>query len=195
MAYVLVGSCSFGVLMAYIAASPFVYQRVMGLGTLTYGIMFATNAAGLILAGAISARMALKVPPRRTLGVALPVTLAMALMLLLLAVFDAPPLFFALPIFGAVSSLGFIMGNTTGLALSEVRPIAGSGSAALGSIQFLFGATVVPLVGIAGEASVLPLALVMTAAALCALVALLYAGRQGRTHARKNRFGTVSVPQ
>jgi MFS transporter, DHA1 family, multidrug resistance protein len=176
--YVVVLACCFGVLMVYISASPFVYQNIIGFSPVMYGAMFGVNAIGLILTGIISAKIALRVPPRRTLGVAIPVMLAMALTLLLLVTLKAPPLLFALPLFGAVSSLGFIFGNTTSLALAEVRAVAGSGSAILGSAQFLLGALVSPLVGVAGETSALPLALVMTASALAALIALLCTGKQ-----------------
>ena len=38
---------SFGVMMAYIAASPFLYQNVLGLSEVGYGLAFGVNACGL----------------------------------------------------------------------------------------------------------------------------------------------------
>jgi MFS transporter, DHA1 family, multidrug resistance protein len=171
--YVLLFACSFGVMMSYISSSPFVYQTMMGLSPVQYGIMFGVNAFGLITCGAISARLAHRVGPRRMVRAAVPTMLGMALALLVMVLVDAPPLLFAIPIFCAVASIGFIMGNTTSLALAEVRHVAGSGSAALGGTQFLFGALVSPLVGLAGDHSALPLALVMVASASLALAALI----------------------
>jgi MFS transporter, DHA1 family, multidrug resistance protein len=56
------------------------------------------------------------------------------------------------------------MGNAVGLAMSEVREVAGSGSAVLGFSQFALGALVSPLVGLGGEHSAVVPALVMTVA-------------------------------
>lgn len=171
--YVLLFASSFGVLMGYISASPFIYQNMMGLSPVQYGIMFGVNALGLTIAGTISAKVAHRAGPRRMLRAAVPTMLGMALALLAMVLLGVPPLLLAVPIFGAVSTIGFIMGNTTSLALSEVRHVAGSGSAVLGGTQFLLGAMVSPLVGLAGDRSALPLAIVMVASATLALAALI----------------------
>ena len=68
------------------------------------------------------------------------------------------------PIFVAVASNGAIMGNSAALAMAEVRPVAGTGSAVLGFAQFALGAVVAPLVGLGGETSAVVPALVMAAA-------------------------------
>ncbi|MCC3275303.1 multidrug effflux MFS transporter [Arthrobacter sp. zg-Y20] len=171
--YAVLFASTFGVLMGYISASPFIYQSLMGLSPAGYGVAFGINALGLVLAGFISARLARTVPPRRTVSIAVPVLLGASAVLLLLVLLDVPPLLLAVPIFLAASSVGFIMGNTTSLALAEAGFAAGSGSAVLGSGQFLFGAMVSPLTGIAGEDTALPLALVMCGSGLVALLALL----------------------
>ena len=44
------------------------------------------------------------------------------------------------------------MGNAAALAMSQVREVAGTGSAVLGFTQFALGALVSPLVGLGGEA-------------------------------------------
>ena len=170
--YVVLFASSFGVLMAYISASPFVYQNLMGLSASMYGLAFGINAIGLVGAGFVSARLAHRVPPRKTVTVAVSVLLAVSLAILALVALSSPPLLLAVPIFCAASSVGFIMGNTTSLALAEVGMAAGSGSAALGGAQFFMGAVVSPLTGLAGGGSALPLALVMTVCALLAVAAL-----------------------
>lgn len=170
--YVVLFASSFGVLMAYISASPFVYQNLMGLSASMYGLAFGINAIGLVGAGFVSARLAHRVPPRKTVTVAVSVLLAVSLAILALVALSSPPLLLAVPIFCAASSVGFIMGNTTSLALAEVGLAAGSGSAALGGAQFFMGAVVSPLTGLAGGGSALPLALVMTVCAMLAVAAL-----------------------
>ena len=176
--YALLFASTFGVLMSYISASPFVYQNLIGLTAAEYGFAFAFNALGLVGAGYASARLARRIPPRRTVTVAVCVLLAASAAVLALALTPAPPLLLPVAIFCAVSSVGFIMGNTTALALAEVPHISGSGSAVLGGGQFLMGAIVSPLTGLAGESSAVPLGIVMTAAALLGATALAVTGRR-----------------
>jgi DHA1 family bicyclomycin/chloramphenicol resistance-like MFS transporter len=64
------------------------------------------------------------------------------------------------------------MGNTTSLALAEVRHVSGSGSAWLGGAQFTLGAIVSPLGGLGGASSAVPLGLVLFGSALLAAAAL-----------------------
>jgi DHA1 family bicyclomycin/chloramphenicol resistance-like MFS transporter len=128
---------------------------------------------GLVGAGFVSARLARRIPPRRTVTAAVCVLLTMSAALLALAAGSAPPVFLAVPIFFASTSVGFIMGNTTSLALAEVGLAAGSGSAVLGGGQFFAGALVSPLTGLAGKESAVPLAVIMTLSALVAAGALI----------------------
>ncbi|WP_054821046.1 hypothetical protein [Arthrobacter sp. JCM 19049] len=112
--------------------------------------------------------MALRVPLRRTVGVALVILLVSSLVMLTLVFSGVRSPILAVVIFFMVAPVGLVMGNTTGLALEEVRRTSGSGSAALGCAQFLAGALVSPLVGLGGEDS--PVAFSVTA-----LVGLLLA--------------------
>ena len=179
--YAVLFASTFGVLMGYISASPFIYQNLMGLSASGYGILFGVNALGLVTAGLVSARLARRVPPRKTVTAAVSVLLGMSLALLVLVLAAAPPLLFAVPIFFAAASVGFIMGNTTSLALAEVGPAAGSGSAVLGGGQFFMGALVSPLTGLGGGESALPLAIIMSLSALLAVTALASTHLRGRT--------------
>ncbi|MBO0897109.1 multidrug effflux MFS transporter [Arthrobacter sunyaminii] len=173
LGYAVLFASTFGVLMAYISASPFVYQNLMGLTASAYGLAFGVNAMGLVGAGFVSARLARRIPPRKTVTAAVSVLLTMSVAVLALSVSAAPPLLLAVPIFFAATSVGFIMGNTTSLALAEVGLAAGSGSAVLGGGQFFAGALVSPLTGLAGEESAVPLAVIMTLSALVAVAALI----------------------
>ena len=90
---------------------------------------------------------------------------------LVLALADVPAWLLPVPIFVAVASNGAIMGNSAALAMAEVRPVAGTGSAVLGFAQFGLGALVAPLVGLGGESSAAVPALVMTVASACGFLA------------------------
>lgn len=159
---------AFAVMMAYISASPFVYQTMMGLSSAQYGAMFGVNAFGLLSMSALSARLTARREPRSIARIGLVAILVASLAVLALAVTQTPAGWLALPLFVAVSAMGLIFGNTTALALSAAPRAAGSASAALGATQFLLAAAVSPLVSLGGEHSAVPLGLVMASAALVA---------------------------
>ncbi|GAB3272019.1 multidrug effflux MFS transporter [Sinomonas notoginsengisoli] len=171
---------SFAAMMTYIPASPFVYQVVMGLSPLVYGMLFGFNAVGLISAGYISSRLVRRVPAQRIVALAAPALLVFCVAILAVALLPVPHWLLAIPIWFAVTSVGFLMGNSSALALDAVRHVSGSGSALLGAAQFVFGAVVSPLSGLAGEHTAVPMALVMTcAAAVAAVLALALRRRHG----------------
>ena len=57
LSYTLTFGFSFAVMMAYISASPFVYQDMMGLSSMAYGIAFGCNAFALMIVSGIAARL------------------------------------------------------------------------------------------------------------------------------------------
>lgn len=174
MGYLLLFAAAFASMMAYVAASPFLYQDIMGLSPTGYSLGFGANSLGLIITGLISARLATRVNPRRTISVGLAIVFCASVVMLLLAFIGVDSLVLAGVIFFMVAPIGLIMGNTTGLALSEVRASSGSGSAALGCAQFLAGALVSPLVGLGGAHSAIAFAVTAFIAILMALGALAF---------------------
>jgi DHA1 family bicyclomycin/chloramphenicol resistance-like MFS transporter len=171
---------TFAVMMTYISASSFVYQNVMGFSAVGYGLAFGLNAAGLITSGYISSRLALTVGPLRTVRVAVPTLFGFCVLTLVVALLPGPRWLLAVPIWLAVTTVGFIMGNSTALALGAVRHVSGSGSAGLGFAQFVFGALVSPLSGIGGADTALPMAVLMTMAGAVATLLLAMASRRAR---------------
>lgn len=171
VSWTLVLALSFSTMFAYISGSSFVLQDVLGLSTTGYAAAFAANAGGLVVTSVLGARW--DVEPRRkaTIGVAVLVVAAAALLVVTLLGSPTPPVLGLL--FVAVSSLGLVMGNATALATSHVRDVAGTGSALLGALQFGLGAAVSPLVG----SSAVAMAAVMVGASALATVALLVARR------------------
>lgn len=174
---------TFGVLMAYISSSSFVYQRVLGLPSWAYGFGFACNATGLLIGGVTSVRLARhQVHPARVIGIALPVALAGALAVLLIVLSPLPTWLIVIPLWFAVTAVGFTQGNATALAMEHSRGIAGAGSAVVGGLMFLIGGLVSPLGGVAGDDTALPFALVMVGSGVCALLAFVAARAYVRRH-------------
>ncbi|GGN92604.1 Bcr/CflA family drug resistance efflux transporter [Actinoplanes lobatus] len=165
---VVVFACSFGVMMAYIAASPFLYQDVIGLSEIGYGIVFGVNAAGLIGAGALAGRLVRRIDPARMVRWCVAAQVTATAGFAALAIGGAPVWTYPVMIFVAVAANGGIMGNTAALAMEPVRAVAGTGSAVLGFGQFAVGALVSPLVGLGGSGSAVVPALVMAGSSMLA---------------------------
>jgi DHA1 family bicyclomycin/chloramphenicol resistance-like MFS transporter len=84
-------------------------------------------------------------------------------------------------LFLAVGSVGLVLPNATALALAGQRARAGSASALLGVLQFLFGAVAAPLVGVLGTGTAAPMALLMGALTASAVLTFaVLARRRGR---------------
>ncbi|MEU6402543.1 multidrug effflux MFS transporter [Streptomyces sp. NPDC046985] len=164
---------SFAVLMAYISASPFVYQTVIGVGAVSYGLLFALNALGLVASSALSSRLLRRADPHRVVAVGIAWLLLASLALLALALLPIGPVWLTVPLFFAVASLGFIHGPATALALDAVPQAAGAGSAVVGAAQFGLASLITPVVSLAGPHTALPMAAVI--AALAVLAAASYA--------------------
>ncbi|NMR30364.1 Bcr/CflA family efflux MFS transporter [Crystallibacter degradans] len=176
-AYVLQFAFTFGVIISYISASSFVYQNLMGFSAIGYGTAAAVNALGMMACGLISVRLIRRFVVRRIIAAALMAQLFMTGGIFVLVMTGAPAIWAAIPIFFAISCSGFLMGNTTSLAIGTVRQAAGQGSAVLGASQFVLGALVTPLAGIGGGFTAVPMALLMLGCCLCAGALFLVSGR------------------
>jgi DHA1 family bicyclomycin/chloramphenicol resistance-like MFS transporter len=181
LGYTAVFGFAFAVMMAYISASPFLYQEMIGFGTVEYGIAFGINALALMGVSILSAKLTERHSVRGVLSLGIVLVLASTVAFAVLVATSAPVIALAVPLFTAVGSLGLVLGNATALALGAVPSAAGSASAVLGALQFGLAALVSPLVSIGGSTTAAPLAIVMLAAAVVAVIALLAArGRSVR---------------
>ena len=69
-------------------------------------------------------------------------------------------------------SWNFVQANATALALGDYARIAGTAVALIGITQFVVSSAVAPLVGIAGQETAMPMALVILVCGLLAALAL-----------------------
>ena len=72
-----------------------------------------------------------------------------------------------------VCAVGLIFPTANALAMADYPDLAGTASSLQGSSQFIFGAVVAPLVGIAGDQTALPLGIVTTAVSVCAMASFV----------------------
>jgi DHA1 family bicyclomycin/chloramphenicol resistance-like MFS transporter len=181
LGHALAGGLAFGALFAYISGSSFVLQGVYDVSPQLYSVLFAMNGLGLIAGSQINARIVGRYGPGRLATRGLQAIAAAAVALLGLSLVDGLGVWSVLvPTYVIVSSLSFVMPNTTVLALADHAAVAGTASALLGVIQFLVGAVTAPLVGAGGTDSAVPMAVVMTVVAFGGLAARRAAGRRAR---------------
>ncbi|MFI5826079.1 multidrug effflux MFS transporter [Streptomyces sp. NPDC051578] len=175
--YTLAGGFAFAVLFSYISASPFVVQEIYGASPQQFSLLFGLNSVGLITVGQINGKLLVgRVSLDKVLACGLAVVTVDAVALLLMAggafgeVGLAP---MAAGLFVLMSAMGVLMPNTNAQALMRTPHAAGSASALLGTSSFLVGAVASPLVGIAGEDTAVPMALVQLVCALLSAACFL----------------------
>ncbi|MEU2059002.1 multidrug effflux MFS transporter [Streptomyces sp. NPDC013455] len=170
--YMLAGGFAFAALFAYISASPFVVQEIYGASPQTFSLLFGLNSVGLVVAGQVNGKLLVgRVSLDKVLATGLTVIVlaATALLLMTSGVLGEPGLApVAAALFVLMSAMGITLPNAQSLALLRTRHAAGSASALLGTSSFLVGAVASPLVGVAGEATAVPMALVQLVGALVA---------------------------
>lgn len=175
--YMLAGGFGFATLFAYISASPFVVQEIYGASPQTFSLLFGLNSVGLVALGQINGKLLVgRVSLDKVLawGLGTIFLASLALLLLTSGVFGEAGLFpIAACLFVLMSAMGIALPNTNALALMRTPHAAGSASALLGTTSFLVGAVASPLVGIAGEHTAVPMAVVQIVCAVLALACFL----------------------
>jgi DHA1 family bicyclomycin/chloramphenicol resistance-like MFS transporter len=192
--YMLTGGFSFAALFAYISASPFVVQEIYGASPQTFSVLFGINSVGLVAVGQINGKLLVgRVSMDKVLatGLAVVVLAATALLLMATGVFGQVGLVpVATALFVLMSAMGVTLPNAQTLALMRTRHSAGSASALLGTSSFLIGAVASPLVGIAGEHTAVPMAVVQLVAALVAVACFVGMCRPWNTRTTAEGVGS-----
>lgn len=175
--YMLTGGLAFAALFAYISASPFVVQEIYGASPQTFSLLFGVNSIGLVIVGQINGKLLVgRVRLDKVLGWGVGTILlaSLALLLMTTGVFGEVGLVpIAAGLFVLMSAMGLALPNTNAQALMRTPHAAGSASALLGTSSFLVGAVASPLVGIAGEHTAVPMAVVQLTCAALSLACFL----------------------
>jgi len=132
-------------LMAYISASPFIFQNHFGLTPMEYSLCFACNAVGLVAGSSVVMRIKnLEMATRRSTFVLVAMAVFSSLALLLEGSFALFEVFIFLMLF----CVGLLTPATITLALRTITEKRGMAAALLGAVPFLLGGIVAPLTGL-----------------------------------------------
>ncbi|MFC0032454.1 multidrug effflux MFS transporter [Micromonospora chaiyaphumensis] len=176
LGYALTQGFAFAGLFAYISGSSFVFQDVFGVSAAAFSLLFGLNALALVATGQANARLLDRFSPRRLLATALVVGVVAAAGVLTGALAGSLAVV-AVTLFAFVGSLGMVTPNSTALALDAHARHAGTAAALMGAVQSVIGALAAPLVGLGGEGSAVPMAVVLAGAAALSLTAVLTLAR------------------
>ncbi|GAB7052486.1 multidrug effflux MFS transporter [Catenuloplanes indicus] len=180
--YAVAGGLAMAGLFAYLSGSSFVLQDVFGLSTAVYGVLFGVNAIGLVAASQLNGRLLDRWSPRQLLVTSLAAG-AVAGAALLVAAALSSMIAVCVLLFCFLATIGMVNPNSAALALDRHRNRAGTSAALLGTVQTLIGSVAAPLVGLGGESSAVPMALVIAVCATLSLLTVLTLARARHTPA------------
>jgi MFS transporter, DHA1 family, multidrug resistance protein len=177
--YVLSGALIFAGLLTYVSGSPYVFIELFHVSPERYGLYFGVNACGIMAASQTNRWLATRVEARRIVGVVLTVAMTASLVLL----FDAYSGFggflgILVPLFFYIACHGFVLPNTTALAMAPHGKVAGSASALLGTVQFVLASLTGALVAALANGTPVPLAAVIAGCGVAAFVSHHVGGRR-----------------
>ncbi len=170
--YALTGGTMMAGTFAYIAGLPFVIVNVYGYPDYYFSAVFGINAVGFIVASQINVAAQRRSSPERVLLTALLIQIAAAAVFVIDVAAGIGGLFGILvPLFVWIATMGFVIPNTTGLAMGPFASNAGAASAMLGVLQFVLAAlssgllswltkfddTALPMIGVMAGFSLLSL--------------------------------------
>jgi DHA1 family bicyclomycin/chloramphenicol resistance-like MFS transporter len=171
MGYALASGLASAAMFAYIAGSSFVFIELNGVAPERFGLIFGTNAFGLILASQCNRWLLGRYSSGQILTVALAATAGFGLLLVTLTALGIGG--FAgllIVLFCCIASTGFVGPNATAAAMAPYGNRAGSAAALLGAVQFACGAVAGALVSALHNGTALPMT---STIALCGVAAFL----------------------
>jgi len=173
-------------MFAYISGSPFVLQDIFGVSPQMFSVIFACNGLGIIVASQLAGRMAGKVSDKKILLTGLFLAAGGGISLLICIAAGAGLMGILPSLFFVVASVGLVSTASFPLAMRNHGRSAGTASALLGVMSFVFGGMVAPLVGLGGNTTALPMGIVIASTGLLALISVFVIAGNGQAARSKN---------
>jgi len=169
MGYTLVTGLVSGGLFAYISGSSFMLQNIFGLSSQGFSLVYALNGLGIVVMSQLAGYLATHFNEYRVLQGGVIIALIGALALFATLFIPHNLVLVLIPLFLIVSMVGIVSTVAASLAMQHAHANAGSGSALLGLTQNIIGGILSPFVGLMGQNSYLPMAVLIL---LCEIAAL-----------------------
>ena len=170
LGHCLLQSFIFGAFFSYLGGSAFLFQNVYHVSPQAFSLIFAAIGTGLMLIGALPARLAGCVPDIIMLKYSVIIPLLGSVLLLAGFMLQASIWYTFVILFITIVPLSVLGASSFSLALSRQGKNAGSASALIGFFSMILGGCLMPLVGIAGSDTALPLGGIMLCCYILALI-------------------------
>jgi len=176
--YALISSITFSGLFAYVSSSPTVFMKIYEVTKTGYGWIFALLSIAFIGSSQLNSLILKWFSSKGIVTYALLAQCLFSLIFLVFALNHWLNLYSTIGFIALfLSCLGFINPNAAALSLAPFSKNAGSASALMGALQMGLGALASVVVSLFSEHSIVPMPLVMTAAAFIALLCLVVGKR------------------
>ncbi|WP_162056318.1 multidrug effflux MFS transporter [Pontibacter pamirensis] len=173
--YAFSGAVSFSGLLAYVSGSPLLFMEIFEVNEKEYGWIFAFLSIGLIGASQVNSIMLRRYRSEKIIIAALVCQLVIGTVFLLGIMNGWLGLYATIAcIFLFLSCLGFTFPNASALSLAPFTKNAGSASALMGASQMGIGALATVILSLFSNHSAVPMAGLMAASALVALLILIW---------------------
>jgi DHA1 family bicyclomycin/chloramphenicol resistance-like MFS transporter len=174
---------TYGGVYAYVAASPLLLQRILGLPPSIYALAFLANSLGLVAGVQVAGRLSKRRDPATVLAGFITLTLLAAVGLLILHPIGLPAVLPCLWLF--VAGCGGCFPGAVAGALRDQGLHAGTAASAYGFSTFASASLVAPLPGLFGVTDATSTALVLTATASVSLLTVAISLQAGRSRSTK----------
>lgn len=174
LGYALIGGAFYAGIFAYLAGTPFAYIAYYHVPPQFYGLLFALNIAGMMVANLVNSRLVLKLGFDKLLRIGTIIAAAAGTAVAIAGFTGFGGLLgLVCAVFFFVSMLGLVTANAMAGALAAFPHRAGTASALAGAVQFASGALSSAAVGWFADGTPWTMAWIMAAGGLCALSASL----------------------
>ena len=164
-------------LFVFITASPFVYTNILGLSSLSFGLIFGANAMATMAGNVFNGFMLKKYTPEKLFPAGLKVVSVFGILAAVSGLFAPRVPLLMFPMAGFMFGLGMILPSSTPLALSGHGNNTGSASALIGSMQFVFAFAASGIISLLPKGTTLPMTIGVAVCGLSA-AAIHFAGKK-----------------
>lgn len=172
MRFIVMQTLAFSVLMVFLTHAAFIYQDWFGVSNMTFSMLFAANVIGMVVANLANRRLLLRFHSSRILRAAVAIQSIAVLALLACSLLGASIVPVAAALIVAAGAMGAIAPNNIANTLEFFPTLGGTASALLGATQFSMAGVISAVSTWLADGTLVPIALLMTA---CTLTALLFA--------------------
>ncbi|MDC7125414.1 MAG: multidrug effflux MFS transporter [Spirochaetales bacterium] len=122
----------------YITSAPIIFMQYYKLSSMTFGLVFGINAVAILIGSALNGILLKKFGPEKLFMISTILISFFSILLIIVGFMPKNMMFFMVPLFGYLLSLGGILPGAATLALHGHGENSGSASSLLGCITFAF---------------------------------------------------------